>query len=78
MEKSVSVFLQVVVSESLEKIPPELQVTCIFLVIAQAWDNFFSICANYPKGQGEHFAAWLRVNKPGTAISCGWRARFEA
>ena len=23
---------------------------------------------NYPKGQGEHFAAWLRVNKPGTAL----------
>jgi len=68
MEKSVSVFLQVVVSDSLEQIPPELQVTCIFLAIARAWDKFFSLCANYPKKQGDHFDAWLRVYKPGTAL----------
>ncbi len=55
MEKSVSVFLQVVVSNSIENIPPELWVTCIFSAIACAWDNFFSLCTNYPKGQGEHF-----------------------
>ena len=68
MEKSVSVFLQVVMSDSLEQIPTELRVTCIFSAIARAWDKFFSLCANYPKGQGEHFAAWLRANKPGTAL----------
>ena len=67
-EKSVSVFLRVVVSDSLEQIPPELRVTCIFSAIARAWDKFFSLCANYPKGQGEHFAAWLRMNKPGTPL----------
>jgi hypothetical protein len=33
MEKCVSVFLRVVVSDSLELIPPELRVTCIFLAI---------------------------------------------
>jgi len=68
MEKSVSMFLQVVMSDSLEQIHTELRVTRIFLAIACAWDKFFSLCANYPKGQGEHFAAWLRVNKPGTAL----------
>ena len=68
MEKSVSVFLQVVVSDSLEQIPPELRVICISSAIACAWDKFVSLCANYPKGQGEHFAAWLRVNKPGTVL----------
>ncbi len=68
MEKSVSVFLRVIMSDSLEQIPAELRVTCIFSAIARAWDKFFSLCANYPKGQGEHFAAWLRVNKPGTAL----------
>jgi hypothetical protein len=68
MEKSISVFLRAVVSDSLEQIPAELRVTCIFLAIARAWDKCFSLCANYPKGQGEHFAAWLRVNKPGTAL----------
>jgi hypothetical protein len=36
MEKSVSVFLQVVVSNSIENIPPELWVTCIFSAIACA------------------------------------------
>ncbi len=68
MEKCVSVFLRVVVSDSLELIPPELRVTCIFLAIARAWGKFFSLCANYPKGQGKHFAAWLRMNKPGTPL----------
>jgi hypothetical protein len=68
MEKCVSVFLRVVVSDSLEQIPTELRVTCIFSAIARAWDKFFSLCANYPKGQGEHFAAWLRMNKPGTPL----------
>ena len=53
LEKSVSVFLRVVVSDSLEQIPPELRVTCIFLAIARTWDKFFSLCINYPKGQGE-------------------------
>jgi hypothetical protein len=32
------------------------------------WDNFFSLCANYPKEKGKHFAVWLRVNKPGMTI----------
>ena len=63
-----SSFLCVIVTDSLEKIPPELRVTCVYSAIARAWDKFFSLCANYPKGQGEHFAAWLRVNKPGTPL----------
>ncbi len=42
--------------------------TCVYSAIAHAWDKFFSLCANYPKGQGEHFAAWLRINKPGTPL----------
>ena len=68
MEKLVSMFLRVVVSESLENIPPELWATCFYSAIARAWDKFFSLCANYHKGQGEHFAMWLRVNKPGIAL----------
>ena len=68
MELSVSSYLRVIVTDSLEKIPPELRVTCVYSAIARAWDKFFSLCANYPKGQGEHFAAWLRVNKPGTPL----------
>jgi hypothetical protein len=68
MEQSVSSYLRVIVTNSLEKIPPELRVMCVYSAIARAWDKFFSLCANYPKGQGEHFAAWLRVNKPGTPL----------
>ena len=68
MEQSVSSYSCVIVTDSLEKITPELRVTCVYSAIARAWDKFFSLCANYPKGQGEHFAAWLRVNKPGTPL----------
>ena len=70
MEQSVSSYLRVIVTDSLENIPPELRVrvTCVYSAIAHAWDKFFSLCANYPKGQGKHFAAWLRVNKPDTPL----------
>jgi hypothetical protein len=40
----------------------------VYSAVARAWDKFFSLCANYPKGQGEHFAAWLSFNKPGTPL----------
>ncbi len=63
-----SSFLRVIIFDSLEKIPPKLQVTCVYSAIACAWDKFVSLCANYPKGQGKHFAVWLRVNKPGTPL----------
>jgi hypothetical protein len=39
-----------------------------FLGHCSSLGYFFSLCANYPKGQGEHFAAWLRVIKPGTPL----------
>jgi len=68
MEKSVSASLRSLLSDSLEKVPFELRVSCVYSAIARAWDKFFSLCANYPKGQGEHFAAWLKVNKPGTPL----------
>jgi hypothetical protein len=72
MEKSGSIFLRVILSDCLEQIPPELRFTCIFSAIACTWDKFFSLCANYPKSQGEHFAARLRMNKPGTPLSPCW------
>ena len=68
MEKSVSASLRSLLLDSLEKVPFELRVSCVYSAIARAWDKFFSLCANYPKGQGEHFAAWLKVNKPGTPL----------
>ena len=68
MEQSVSSFLCVIVTDSFEKIPPELQVTCVYSTITRARDLFYSLCANYPKGKGKHFAAWLRVNKPGMPL----------
>jgi hypothetical protein len=36
MEQSVSSFVRVVISYSLEKIPPKLQVTCVYSAIARA------------------------------------------
>ena len=51
MEKAISSSLQDIVYDCLEKIPHELRVTCVFSAIAQAWDKFFNLCANYPKGK---------------------------
>jgi hypothetical protein len=68
MEKADSSRLQVIVCNTVDVIPPELQVTCVYSAIAHAWDKFFSLCANYPKGQGEQCAAWLKTNRPGTPL----------
>jgi hypothetical protein len=68
LEKAISSSLRDILYDCLEKIPHELRATCVFSAIAWAWDKFFSLCANYLKGQGEHFAAWLRENKPDTPL----------
>jgi hypothetical protein len=67
-EKAVSASLRILLADSLENIPADLRVSCIFSALARAWDKFFSLCANYPKGQGEHFAAWLKVHNPDTPL----------
>ena len=51
MEKSVSVFLQVVVSDSLEQIPVELRVTCIFTALLVHGINFSAYARTIPKAK---------------------------
>ena len=43
MEQSVSSFLHVIATNSLEKIPPELRVMCVYSAIKCAWDRFFRL-----------------------------------
>ena len=42
--------------------------TCVYSAIASAWDKYLSLCTNYPKGEGEHFALWLREKLPNTLL----------
>ena len=57
--------LNIILCDSLDKIAKELGTTTSFSIIAQAFENFFSLSTNYLKGQGEHFAAWVKKAKPG-------------
>ena len=68
MEKMVTAQLRDILRDSMEHIAPELRVTCVFSAMARAWDKFFSLSANYPKGQGEHFARWLKKKRPGVPL----------
>ena len=65
MENAVTARIRVILANSMYDISPELRVSCVFSVFARAWDKFFSLSANYPKGQGEHFVLWLKTNRPG-------------
>jgi hypothetical protein len=49
MEQSVSIFVRVVISDSLKKIPPKLQVTSVYSAIARAWDNFLAYAQTTPR-----------------------------
>ncbi len=74
MEKLISVYLQVVVSDSLENIAPELRVTCIFLAIARAWDIFLASTETMGALRGVVEGEKARIS----TISCCGCARFEA
>jgi hypothetical protein len=54
VEKYVSANLRSLLEDSLESVTTDLRVLCVYSAIASVWDKFFSLCANYPKGQEEH------------------------
>ena len=68
MDKEVTEKLRTILADSLEEIPSELWVTCVISALCRAWDKFFSLSCNYPKGKGEHWAAWLNHNRPGIPL----------
>ena len=65
---SLTEFLRAKLSDSLDEIAPELRVSPGFISFARAFDKMFSLCANYPKGWGEVFRAWMKDNHPGELL----------
>ena len=60
VEKEVATALKEMVMDTMDEIAPELRVSCVFSAFARAFDKFFSLSANYPKGKGEDFAEYMK------------------
>ena len=54
--------------EDLDNIDPRLRVSTKFDLVLQAIDKEFSLCCNYPKGDGEAFCAWMLQYHPGALL----------
>ncbi len=52
--------------DDLALIPPHLQVTCKIGDILRACDKEFNFTANYAKGHGSMFHAWMETFRPGS------------
>ncbi|KAL7536200.1 hypothetical protein ACHAXR_006982, partial [Thalassiosira sp. AJA248-18] len=68
MENAITERLKIILKDSIDEIDVSLRVSAVFSSYCRAWDKFFSLNANYVKGQGEHFAPWFRVNHPGELL----------
>jgi hypothetical protein len=60
VEKSLTKFLNEILRSSLDEIDPSLRVSSSISAIIRAIDKEFSLSANYPKGHGELFKAWMK------------------
>ena len=54
--------------EDLGITPPHLRVTCNIGHILRACDKEFSFTANYAKGHGGMFHAWMETFRPGSLL----------
>ncbi len=54
--------------EELDQIDDFLRVSTSFEALLRALDKEFSLCANYPKGHGEQFLAWILKHHPGALL----------
>jgi hypothetical protein len=68
VEKALSKFLTQELKESLDAIDPRLRVSTLWLAFARAYDKEFSLAANYPKGHGAHFLAFVKKYYPGVLL----------
>ena len=60
VEMSLTKFLNEILRTSLDEIDSSLRVSSSISAIIRAVDKEFSLSANYPKGHGELFKAWIR------------------
>ena len=68
MAKKTTKYLSDFLEDSLDVIDPRLRVSTGMEGILRACDKEFSLCANYPKGHGELFYAWMKENHPGSLL----------
>ena len=64
MTKALSAYLNESLRDDLEYIDPALRVSPKIEMVLRAVDKEFSLCANYPKGHGEHFRKWMEEKYP--------------
>ena len=62
--KAVSTFLTTYLEDSLKEISSFLRVNPYLAQVIRAYHKYFSLTANYPKGHGEHFRAWMIKKYP--------------
>ena len=63
-----SSYLNDLLATDLENIHFRYRVSTMFDAVLRAVDKEFSLPANYPKGHGDMFLHWLRVNHPGALL----------
>ena len=65
---SLNDFMRGHLHDSLDEIAEELRVSPSFLTFARAIDKEFSLCANYPKGDGAIFQGWMKEKHAGELL----------
>jgi hypothetical protein len=68
VEKSLTKHLNEILRSSLDEIDVTLRVSSSISALIRAIDKEFSLSANYPKGHGELFKAWMKENYPGALL----------
>jgi hypothetical protein len=64
VSKAINVFMRAFLNDSLEEISSFLRVSPDLMHVIIAYHKEFSLTANYPKGHGEQFLAWVRKHYP--------------
>ena len=68
VEKSLTKHLNEILRTSLDEIDSKLRVTSSISAVIRATDKEFSLSANYPKGDGELFKAYMKKEYPGALL----------
>jgi hypothetical protein len=68
VEKALTKHLNEILRTSLDEIDSKLRVTSSISAVIRAVDKEFSLSANYPKGHGELFKAWMKENYSGALL----------
>lgn len=66
--KRMSTYLNELLASDLKEMDFRLRISTMFDAVLRAIDKEFSLPANYPKGHGDLFLHWLRLNHPGALL----------